>query len=72
MTKSSESLEGIRDALETHAKTAVAFTCINTRIILKTGISLRKFNPVQNIDSATITKVRDALREMGVELEGAR
>lgn len=66
------SLERIRGALEVHAKTPVAFTCINTRIILRTGVNLKKFTPAQNNDAGAIAKVREALRGMGVVLEDAR
>ena len=65
-TSGEDSLDRIRGALEALVKTPVAFTCMNTRLILRTGVNLKTFTLVQNYDAETVAKVREALADMGV------
>ena len=44
------------------------FYTINTRLVLQTGVNLKKVKPEQNHDTDLISRVLDALNRMGVEL----
>jgi hypothetical protein len=46
------------------------FHTINTRLILQTGVNLKKIKPEQNQDPALIGRVLMALSRMGVAVEG--
>jgi len=51
--------------LETQLQNPVSFTAISTRVLLRTGVNLRKPTPVQDGDGPSVEKVRVALAEMG-------
>lgn len=44
------------------------FTCINTRLILQTGVNLKQISSEQDRDPSVIRKVEAALANMGVSL----
>jgi hypothetical protein len=57
----SDLAKGLQAQLDNPAK----FTAVSTRVLLRTGVSLREPRPDQDRDPALVTKVRDALAEMG-------
>lgn len=54
--------------LETQLQNPVSFTAISTRVLLRTGVNLRKPNARQDGDGPCIEKVRLALAEMGYQV----
>jgi len=65
------SLESLAEGLRKQLGVAAVFNSINTRLIIQTGINLKKFTPEQNKDPATLMKVTDGLRKMGIDMEAA-
>jgi hypothetical protein len=61
-------LERIRSKLAAQLGSDSKFSFVNTRLILKTGISLRDYKPEEARDPAVIAKVVDALAEQGFKL----
>jgi hypothetical protein len=64
-------LDAIGTALRERLPVASNFNSVNTRIILQTGINLKKIKPEQNSDEQAIGKVLSALLRMGVPIGGA-
>ena len=60
------SLDALAAALQAKLATQTHFHTINTRLILQTGVNLKKIRPEQNQDPALIGKVLEALDRMGV------
>ena len=60
------SLDALGVALREKLAAQTHFHTINTRLILQTGVNLKKIRPEQNLDQALIGKVLDALSRMGV------
>lgn len=64
-------LDAIGNALRELLPLATNFNSINTRLILQTGINLKKIKPEQNADEQAVGKVIAALMRMGVPIGGA-
>ena len=60
------SLEALGAALREKLSAQTHFHTINTRLILQTGVNLKKIKPEQNLDPLLIGKVLEALGRMGV------
>jgi hypothetical protein len=54
----------VRKKLENESR----FLAVNTRLVLRTGVSLREIKPAQQKDPAVIAKVTAALTAMGIGL----
>lgn len=65
------SLSHLGDRLREKLAVPAVFNCINTRLIIQTGVNLKKITPEQDRDRAALDKVLGALSRMGVELEGS-
>ena len=67
-------LSSIRFALERELEkeltSAALFTSLNTRLIIRTGVNLKKIQPEQNADPALVRRGRGALQQMGFDLSG--
>jgi hypothetical protein len=65
-------LEAVRRALmkQLNEDTAV-FTLLNTRLILRTGISLSQINPAQASNPNVVGRVVAALMDMGFSLQAS-
>lgn len=66
-----DSLDALSSALRTQLPLASNFNVVNTRLILQTGVNLKKIKPDQNQDPLLIRRVLDALDRMGVSVAGA-
>lgn len=66
------SLESVSRSLSEHVVLPAVFTSINTRLIIQTGVNLKRITPDQNADPATVEKVLTALAKMGFRLEAGR
>lgn len=62
-------LQDISETLLRELPIFAVFTSVNTRVILQTGINLKKIKPEQNDNPAAVQAVRDALARMGFDLE---
>ena len=60
------SLDALGVALREKLPAQTHFHTINTRLILQTGVNLKKIRPEQNLDPVLIGKVLEALSRMGV------
>ncbi len=60
------SLDALGVALREKLSVQTHFHTINTRLILQTGVNLKKIRPEQNLDPELIGKVLEALNRMGV------
>jgi hypothetical protein len=58
-------ISALAAALERHLNNTASFMAISTRILLRTGVSIRQPKPGQNADAGAVTKVRAALADMG-------
>lgn len=63
-----KSLIEVRQKLENHLKNEATLRTIAARIILKTGINLLEPKATQLNDKATIKKVCDTLKAMGLDI----
>ena len=63
------SLSQLHQRLREEAEVPAVFTCINTRLIIQTGVNLKKISPEQDRDPVAVSKVLGALARMGVDLE---
>jgi hypothetical protein len=59
------SVQDLAALLEKKVGNAASVTAISTRVMLRTGVSLRQPRPEQASDPAVVQKVRAALAEMG-------
>jgi hypothetical protein len=62
-------LDKIKGELLSQLRSESKFSFVNTRLILKTGISLRDYNPQEAHDPAVVAKVLDVLAEQGFTLK---
>ncbi|HMY56655.1 MAG TPA: hypothetical protein PK472_00275 [Pseudomonadota bacterium] len=67
-----QSLDDLAAALRAKLPQQSNYYVVNTRLILQTGVNLRRIREEQNRDSDVIRTVLDALSRMGVTLEGGR
>ncbi len=65
-----QTMEALAEALRARLPLPSNFYVVNTRLILQTGVNLRKIKDEQSQDQALIRKVLDALNRMGVTIEG--
>lgn len=56
---------GLARALEAELRNAASLGAVTTRVLLRTGVNLRKPTPQQDGDAAAVEKVRSALADMG-------
>ncbi len=63
------SLDQLANVLRKELELPAVFNCVNTRLIIQTGINLKRITAEQNRDRATLDRVSGALRRMGVALE---
>ena len=63
---SMNSLDAVGSALLENLAAQTHFHFINTRLILQTGVNLKKIKPEQNHNPVLIGKVLEALTRMGV------
>lgn len=63
-------LEALAEAVRTKLAVPTEFMIINTRVILQTGVNLRRIRADQNQDLALLRKVHAALQKLGVRIEG--
>jgi hypothetical protein len=63
------SLINLRTCSARELELPAVFNCVNTRLIIQTGINLKRITAEQNRDRATLDRVSGALRRMGVALE---
>ncbi|MEU7908600.1 hypothetical protein [Actinoplanes sp. NPDC049118] len=54
-------------SLEQQLNNKSSFMAVSTRVLLRTGVSIRDPKPAQNADAAVVTKVRAALADMGYQ-----
>jgi hypothetical protein len=62
-----QTIRQVRDRLQTVVKDEASLRMINSRLILRTGVSLLEPRPTQESDGASVAKVTTALREMGFD-----
>lgn len=67
-----QSLEDVAASLKLKLPQQSNYLVVNTRLILQTGVNLRRIKADQNRDGEVIRKVVDALARMGVNLDGGR
>ncbi len=67
-----QSLESLAAALRVVLPNPSNFYVINTRLILQTGVNLKRIKDEQNRDANVIRTVLAALDRMGVSIEGAQ
>jgi hypothetical protein len=65
-----QTLEALAAALRTKLPEQRDFYVVNTRLILQTGVNLRRIRTEQNQSVVLIQAVLDALARMGVALAG--
>lgn len=65
-----DSLDALSMALRAQLPLASNFNVVNTRLILQTGVNLKRIKPDQNQDEVLIRRVLDALGRMGVVVAG--
>lgn len=70
MEQAYTTLEELGTALRRQIELSAVFTSINTRLIIQTGVNLKKVRPEQNADPHIIHRVQRALSGMGIRLEG--
>ncbi|MBL8635772.1 MAG: hypothetical protein JNM40_21275 [Myxococcales bacterium] len=63
-------LEKLAEAVREKLVVPTEFMIINTRIILQTGVNLRRIRAEQNHDRVLLRKVHSALHKLGVSVEG--
>ena len=63
-------LEALAEAVRTKLAVPTEFMIFNTRVILQTGVNLRRIRADQNQDLALLRKVHAALHKLGVRIEG--
>ena len=68
MSRAYSNLRELSTALRKHVDLDAIFTSINTRLIIQTGVNLKRVKPEQNHDPEVIDAVQRALHEMGIEL----
>lgn len=66
-----QSLESLAVALKAALPHPSNFYVVNTRLILQTGVNLKRIKDEQNRDVDVIRSVLTALDRMGVSIEGA-
>lgn len=59
------SLEEIRRTLNLALGNEALFSLVNTRVMLKTGVDLSRFEPTENLEPGRVEKVLSALQAMG-------
>lgn len=62
------SLSHLGDRLRQQLGVPAVFNCINTRLIIQTGVNLKKISPEQDRDPEALSKVLGALKRMGVSV----
>ena len=65
------SLQRLAELVRRGTDSQAVFNCINTRLIIQTGVNLKKVAPEQDRDPALVDRVTAALRKMNVRLEDA-
>jgi hypothetical protein len=70
MPRAYANLQELSTALRRHVDVDAIFTSINTRLIIQTGVNLKRVKPEQNDDPQVIDAVQRALHRMGIELGG--
>ncbi len=63
-------LEKLAEAVREKLAVPTEFMLINTRIILQTGVNLRRIRSEQNHDRVLLRRVHSALHKLGVRVEG--
>jgi hypothetical protein len=63
------SLEQVARVLSRKIDVPAIYNCINTRLIIQTGVNLKKIAPAQNGDPTVVKRVLSALSAMGFSLE---
>ncbi|MEV8508658.1 hypothetical protein AB0368_28055 [Actinoplanes sp. NPDC051475] len=58
-------ISALAAGLERQLNNTASFMAVSTRVLLRTGVSLREPKPAQNSDAGAVTKVRAALADMG-------
>lgn len=66
--RTASSLEELRTKLRAKFPVAAVFTAINTRLIIATGVNLKKIDADQNRDPRLLAEVSEALRKMDIDL----
>ena len=59
------SLDRIKSELVAQLQSDTKFSFVNTRLILKTGVSLRDYSPEEESHPQVVTRVLGALAEQG-------
>jgi hypothetical protein len=65
MTQSTMGLTDLATRLQQQLNNPASFSAVITRVLLRTGVSLRNPKPEQAGDPATVAKVAGVLAEMG-------
>jgi len=65
-----QNLESLAEALRVKLPLQSNFYVVNTRLILQTGVNLKRIKPEQNQDPALVQRVLEALDRMGVAIAG--
>lgn len=69
--KTIHSLEALCGALRAKLPQQSNFYVVNTRLIMLTGVNLKKIRPEQSQDPQILRKVQEALAKMGLTFDGA-
>jgi hypothetical protein len=64
-TTKTTTVSGMAKALEQQLQNPGSLGAISTRVLLRTGVNLRKPTPQQDTDGTCVEKVRTALSDMG-------
>jgi hypothetical protein len=67
-TTTATNLSDLALALERHLGNHASFSAVSTRVLLRTGVSLRNPKPEQIYDHAVVARLSTALAEMGYRL----
>lgn len=67
-TARATTVTGLGKALEGRLQNAASLGAVTTRVLLRTGVNLRKPTPQQDGDATAVEKVRSALADMGYDL----
>lgn len=66
---SAHSLSDLSSRLREQVGLPAVFNCINTRLIIQTGINLKKIDASQDTNPELLRRVMGALIRMGIQLE---
>lgn len=67
-SRRASSLEELRTRLQVRFPVVAVFTAINTRLIISTGVNLKKIRPEENHNPRLVAEVGEALRRMDIDL----